>query len=287
VVRIPDGRDLETAAFGDEGAPTVFFHHGTPASATTAWAELRHAADGLFVVTTSRAGYSLSSRRSGRRVADVVDDVRVALDAWGRGDYLAVGHSGGGPHALACAALDAPRCVGAFSLAGVAPTDAGFDWTEGMAQENVDEFALAMAGGPEYEAAMEGYAATFGEATADTIMGLFGGLMSEPDRAALRDPVELELFARICREAFATGHWGFYDDDRAMLSAWGFDAADIAVPVEVWYAGVDYMVPATHGRWLAARIPGARERYFESEGHMSLITNHPGELNEAMRAAAS
>lgn len=285
VVVTPDGRDLQTAAFGDESGPTVLFHHGSPASSSTAWAELRLAADGLFVVTTSRAGYAESSRRAGRSVADVVDDARVALDAWGRGEYLSVGHSGGGPHALACAALDAPRCVGAISLAGVAPIDAGFDWTEGMGEENVREFRVAMEGGPAYEAAMAEAAAAFGAATAETIVGLFDTLLSPPDLAALADEGERERLALSSREAFARGPWGFYDDDRAFLSRWGFDVRAIDAPVEVWFAGLDLMVPATHGEWLSATVPGARARRFDDEGHLSLISSHVDELGAAMRAA--
>jgi len=69
-----------------------------------------------------------------RDVASVVGDVRVR---WIRSssDYVVVGWSGGGPHALACAALDAPRCLPAWSLASVVPTNLNFDWTEGMGPE--------------------------------------------------------------------------------------------------------------------------------------------------------
>ena len=134
----------------------------------------------------SRAGYGKSSRLEGRDVASVVSDARAALDSLGRDDYVAVGWSGGGPHALACAALDAPRCRAAWSLAGVVPTTLDFDWTEGMGPENVEEFALAKEGGPEYEAVMavDGRRARRGERET-TSSRLFGGLLSEPDKAVL------------------------------------------------------------------------------------------------------
>jgi pimeloyl-ACP methyl ester carboxylesterase len=120
VIPTPDGRDLEIAAVGDRDGRTVFFHHGTPGSAPMVRTLAAMANErGYFIVTTSRAGYGLSSRRAGRSAADVVSDVRVALDDYGRGDYVALGWSGGGPHALACAALDRPRCTGVITLAGV------------------------------------------------------------------------------------------------------------------------------------------------------------------------
>jgi pimeloyl-ACP methyl ester carboxylesterase len=141
---------------------------------------------GCFFVTISRAGCGLSTRLEGRTVASVVGDARSALDALGRDDYISVGWSGGGPHALACGALDAPRCIAVWSLAGVVPIDVDFDWTNGMSPENLEEFALSRAGGPAYEAHMAKAGDEFLTANADTIIGLFGGLLSDVDKAALR-----------------------------------------------------------------------------------------------------
>jgi len=96
----------------------------------------------LFIVTSSRAGYSKSSRLEGRDVASVVGDVRVALDSLGRGDYVVVGC----PAATTRARLRGARRA-ALSRGVVArqcrATNLNFDWTEGMGPENVEEFALA------------------------------------------------------------------------------------------------------------------------------------------------
>src|ERR1700691_273403 len=192
---LPDGRTLEVGTLGEPSGQTVLFHHGTPGSVNLVKMLAPLTDDGsLFVVTTSRAGYGKSSRLEGRDVASVVGDARAALDSLGRSDYVVVGWSGGGPHALACAALDAPRCRAAWSLAGVVPTTMDFDWTEGMGPENVAEFALAKEGGPEYEAEMETVGASFGAATTDDVVELFGGLLSEPDRAVFTPVAAREAF---------------------------------------------------------------------------------------------
>jgi pimeloyl-ACP methyl ester carboxylesterase len=273
------GRVLEIATFGDPAARTVFFHHGTPGAASTMRLMGPLAGDGqLYFVTMSRAGYGNSSRREGRDVASVVDDVRVVLDALGRDRYVSLGWSGGGPHALACAALDAPRCMAAVTLASVVPVDVDFDWTEGMGPENIEEFALAREGGPAYEAHVAEAAAQFGTATADNVAELYDGLLSGADRAVLSDDVVREAFAQTNRDAFARGYGGFYDDDRAFFSPWGFDPAAIAVPVEVWYGDEDLMVPPTHGEWLRRNISTATPRHHPVEGHLSIYVNHVGEL---------
>jgi pimeloyl-ACP methyl ester carboxylesterase len=236
----------------------------------------------LFLVTTSRAGYGASSRLADRDVASVVDDARVALDAARRDDYVVVGWSGGGPHALACAALDAPRCRAAWSLAGVVPTNLDFDWTEGMGPENVEEFALSKEGGPEYEAHIAAYGEAFSVVTPDEVVALFGGLLSEPDKAVFESEARREEFVASLHQGFEYGWWGYFDDDQAMMKGWGFDPTSITVPVAVWFGDHDLMVPRTHGEWLAANLPTASRHFFQDDGHVSLVTDHLGELSAAI-----
>jgi len=284
LIELPDGRYLEVATLGEPSGHTVLFHHGTPGSANLVKMLAPLAEDGsLFIVTSSRAGYSKSSRLEGRDVASVVGDVRVALDSLGRGDYVVVGWSGGAPHALACAALDAPRCLAAWSLASVVPTNLNFDWTEGMGPENVEEFALAKEGGPEYEARMAMYGDAFAVATKDNVVEMFGGLLSEPDKAVLEPESAREEFAASMRQGFEFGWRGFYDDDQAIMKEWGFDPTTITVPVSVWFGDQDLMVPRTHGEWLAKSLPTARKRFFAGDGHVSLVVNHLDELSAAIK----
>jgi pimeloyl-ACP methyl ester carboxylesterase len=280
---LPVGRTLEVATLGEPSGQTVLFHHGTPGSANLVKMLAPLVEDGsVFVVTTSRAGYGKSSRLEGRDVASVVSDARAALDSLGRSEYVVVGWSGGGPHALACAALDAPRCVAAWSLAGVVPTTVDFDWTEGMGPENVEEFALAKKGGPEYDAVMAMAGETFGAATKDDVVALFGGLLSEPDRAVFEPEAVRQAFVDSLHQGFEFGWRGFFDDDQAMMKEWGFDPSSIKVPVAVWFGDHDLMVPRTHGEWLVENLPTANKHLFAGDGHVSLVVNHLDELSAAI-----
>ena len=274
-----DGRNLEIATMGPETGKTVVMHHGTPGSLLTLQAHARALADhDFFFVFYSRAGYGLSDRREGRSVGDVVEDIRAALNFLGRDEYVAVGWSGGGPHALACAALDAPRCRGAISLAGVAPYGDDFDWTEGMAEENKAEFAATLQGGPVFDEAIRKEAEALKLATADTIIETFGGLLSAPDIATLESEESRQDFANDTSHAFSVSHYGFYDDNRAMVQPWGFAPSDIKVPVGLWFGDNDNMVPATHGQWLAAHIAAATPHFHPAEGHLSVITEYRGDI---------
>ncbi len=278
------GRTLEVATAGDPGGDTVVMHHGSPGDASSVSLLAPLVDDGFFLVALSRPGYGDSTRRTGRRVVDVVEDVDAALDVLGRTTYQSVGWSGGGPHSLACAVRDPARCVGAWSLAGVAPVDVDFEWTEGMAPENVEEFALAREGGPVYDARMAAIGTSFANATAHDIVDLFGELLTPVDRAALADEGRREGLATSCHRAFAHGVGGFIDDDQAFLAPWGFDVADATAPVAIWYGDQDAMVPPTHGAWLARHVARATVEHWPDEGHVSLVVNHLDHLSAALRA---
>ncbi len=118
------------------GLPLVF-HHGTPGAVTPIRVLERAVhARGLRLVTTSRPGYGRSTRQPGRSVVDVVADTDAVLAALGVERLLTMGWSGGGPHALACAAR-LPAAAGVLVVAGVAPYEAdGLDWLAGMGEDS-------------------------------------------------------------------------------------------------------------------------------------------------------
>ena len=279
-----DGRRLQVGLLGPRTGTTVVLHHGTPAAASLVRLFESATAAGVLLITISRPGYGASSRQLGRSVAAAVADVDDVLDALGRERYVAVGWSGGGPHALACAALDAPRCAAAWSLASPAPADADIDWMAGMAADNVEEFTLAREGGPAFEEALNAAAATMRATPAADLATLLGPLGGEADRAALAAPRVAEIMASATAQGLAEDAAGWVDDDRELLAPWGFDLARIGVPVEVWYGDQDAMVPPAHGAWLAAHIPGARAVHLPAAGHISLVVDNLARLAAAWAA---
>jgi pimeloyl-ACP methyl ester carboxylesterase len=81
-------------------------------------------------------------------VADAARDVAAIADELGVDRFLSWGFSGGGPHALACAALLPDWVVAVASLAAAAPIEGdGLDFFEGMGPGNIEEFGIAVNGG--------------------------------------------------------------------------------------------------------------------------------------------
>jgi pimeloyl-ACP methyl ester carboxylesterase len=193
------------------------------------------------------------------------------LDGLSAAHFVTVGWSGGGPHALACAALLPGRCAGASVIAGVAPHDAaGLDWLGGMGDENIAEFQAAAQGVRPLDAFLTAMAGDLARVTADDVVAAFGDLLSEVDRKALTGGLASYL-AESTRYAVSAGIAGWREDDLAFFADWGFPLTDVRVPVAIWQGDQDRMVPPTHGHWLAAHVPGAEAHLLPDEGHLSLL----------------
>ena len=282
---LADGRRLEGWEAGEAGAPGVLFHFGTP-SAGLPFAPLVDAtlARGCRFVTYSRPGYAGSTRLEGRSVADCAADVLALLDSREIERAHVVGWSGGGPHALACAALLPEHVPSAATLAGVAPWGAdGLAWLDGMAEENLEEFGAAVDGPEALLAFLGPIAADRVDVTAETVAAGLGGLLTDVDRAALTGEFA-DYLAAVTRAAVSAGPWGWLDDDLAFARDWGFALGRIRVPVTVWHGRHDLMVPTTHGEWLVEHVPGAEARILDDEGHLSLVLRFGAILDELLAA---
>jgi len=278
-VELGDGRSVEVGTAGPATGLPLVFHTGTPAGLTPNELVFSAAAElGLRTVQYSRPGYGRSGARPGRRVADAAGDVAAILDHLGADQFVTAGWSGGGPHALACAALLPDRCLAAATIAGVAPHDAdGLDWLNGMAQENIDEFGLAVLGEEKLSAFLDQVAATMADATPDLIAQAFGDLVTAPDKAAMTGGFA-SFMCEATKAAVSTGIAGWRDDDLAFVAGWGFAVADITIPVAIWQGDADAMVPFAHGAWLAASIPRAKSHLLPGHGHLTLVADKAGEI---------
>lgn len=266
-------RRLNGWSGGADHGPVLLFQPGTPMPPVH-WGALddiaRHR--GLRLVAYARPGYSGSSRLRGRSVSDVAGDVSLIMDHLGADTFVTLGHSGGGPHALACAALLSDRCIAAATLGGVAPFDLfGPGWMSGMADENVEEFSVVLEGENVLRPYLENELSQYADVTADDVADSLRGLVSQVDRDALTGDLA-DMMARSLRRAARDGIDGWVDDDLAFARPWGFDLGSLRVPVTVWQGRQDRMVPFSHGEWLVSAIPTATPRLLEEEGHISLMT---------------
>jgi pimeloyl-ACP methyl ester carboxylesterase len=279
IVELADGRSLEFDVAGAEGGTPLVLHSGTPSAPLIHEPMARIVeARGLRMVVYARPGYAGSTPQPGRTVASAAEDVVALLDHLGAERFYTIGWSGGGPHALACAALLPGRCLAAASVAGVAPHGAaGLDWAAGMGPENVEEFGAAVAGTEPLTAYLDAQVPDLAGVQGEQVAAALGGLVTDVDKAALTGD-RADYLAAAFRGAVSTGIAGWLDDDLAFVREWGFDLGAIETPVSVWQGAEDRMVPFAHGRWLAGQIPGAAVHLDPAEGHLSLMFAHFDEI---------
>ena len=185
-------------------------------------------------------------------MVDVVSDTAAVLAAIGATRCVVAGWSGGGPHALACAArLDAAAAV--LVIAGVAPYEAeGLDWMAGMGEDNVVEFGASLAGEDRLRPFLDEAREELKDVTAAGIITSLGSLLPDVDKAVLTDEFGEDM-ANGFHEALRIGVDGWLDDDLAFVKPWSFDLSEISVPTMIWQGSEDLMVPFAHGRWLSSR----------------------------------
>ncbi len=252
-VALPDGRTVHAYDTGGSGLP-VCWHHGTPNIGAPPGPLLDA---GVRWFSTDRAGYGGSTPLPGRTVGSVAADVEAVADALGIERFALMGHSGGSPHALACAALLADRVVATVAMSGLAPYDAeGLDWYAGMADAGVASLHAAEQGRQARE--------ELEEAGEELDTGFTPG-----DEEALGG--RWSWFLDVVRPAIAAGPAAAIQDDLAVVAPWDFDPADIATPVLVVHGDADRMVPVSHGRWLAATIPGSELWVRAGDGHVTVM----------------
>jgi pimeloyl-ACP methyl ester carboxylesterase len=278
-VGLADGRSLPVIVTGPADGLTLLFQTGTPGGLVEIAPLAGIAArQGFRLVMYARPGYGSSDPLPGRRVADAAPDAGAVLDSLGADRFVTAGWSGGGPHALATAALLGGRCAAAATIAGVAPYLAdGLDWFAGMAQENVDEFGAATRGAAPLTAMLEEAVADRPGLSAGEVAAALGGLVTDTDAAALSGWFA-EYMAESTNAALANGIAGWRDDDLAFVDDWGFTLDQIGIPVAIWHGDQDAMVPFAHGAWLARHVPGARARLVPGEGHLTLVSDRFAEI---------
>jgi pimeloyl-ACP methyl ester carboxylesterase len=262
-LELSDGRTLHMYDAPPDGADArlaVFWHHGTPNIGAPPEPLLPASAErGIRWVSYDRPGYGGSTPHPGRDVASAASDVSAIADALGVEQFAVMGHSGGAPHALACAALLPERVLGAVCVSGLAPLDAeGLNWFAGMAASGAAELRAATKG-------REALADYLASAEFDP------ELFTPADQAALAG--EWSWLASVVGEALKGGMDGMVDDDLAYVAPWGFDPGLMDPPVLIVHGGKDRVVPSSHGEWLASHARSAQLWLRPDDGHVSVLSS--------------
>lgn len=260
------GREIAYAEWGEPAGYPVVVLHGTPGSRRGRWSDNDAlAATGMRQIGINRPGYGPSTRVEGRTVSSVATDVLAVADALALDHFAVVGTSGGGPHALAVAALNPDRVSRCRVTSCLAPAGIpGF--FDGMDPHNVEEWELALRNEALSEVTRR--VELMRRRVLDDPASIFADLQLPPsDRAALTEQAAFTIRRESLLEALDTP-FGWYDDDMAFAQPWGFEVSSLCVPLEIRYGRQDVFVPPSHGEWLAAALPHADVIVWPDAGHL-------------------
>jgi pimeloyl-ACP methyl ester carboxylesterase len=262
------GGNLMVQDAGPQDALPVLVYFGSPGSRQLSPAAQRLAAPkGLRLIGADRPGYGGSTARPGRLVADGAADARAIADALGITRVAVCGISGGGPTALACAALLPDLVFAVCVFASLGPYgEPDLDFLDGMGDGAPEEVRLFFEDRPKARENFRADAAEqFERMSVPAAWLRLWGDKAESDAAHSREVAE--HLALCWRDGMRDGDQGCWDDWAAFLQPWGFELSAIRVPVQLWHGQRDISVQVAHGRWLADRIPGVDAHFPEDDDH--------------------
>lgn len=277
VITLRDGRELAWRWWGEDGGIPILRLQGTPGSRLyrnhnpQVQREL-----GVRYLMADRPGYGGSSRKPGRGVADMADDLVQLLDMHGLERVPVMGTSGGGPHALAIAAQYPDRIPAVSVIVGAVPLE----------PDEVSQLVGVNALG--YAAAEKGWDALY-EVLApvrERILGAEGmqGVLSDapPTDRAIMESAAWQRMSRInAGEALKQGAEGWTDESFALHQNWDFEPRNIKASVAWWHGDDDKNAPLSAARRGASQLRQVDLRVWHKEGHFASLV-HEKEIVEEL-----
>ena len=277
VVRVRDAGDLDGAV--------VMYFHGTPGSRLDLrFGEELAAGRGVRLVSFDRPGYG-GSTPAPFGLASTGADAHAVADALGVARFATLGVSGGGPGALAAAAVPGGRVTRVGIASGAGP----YQLVPGALDELDDDDLAVLAllrGDPAAAAAafaaeLEPLAVLTREPGSSWVLSAFEDVLSSRDRELLDDQRYAVDFADTVREGLRPGTSGGGWDTVSWSGEWDIDLSAVRCPVLLWYGSDDRFAAPTHKVWLSENLPRVRLVVYDGEGHLGVF-EHLGEMLDAL-----
>ena len=268
-IAVRDDRRLSFAEYGSRRGPAIVWMHGTPGARRQIPLEIREYADrqGVRIIGLDRPGIGSSTPYLYPDILDWTRDLQLVLDTLAIDTVRLIGLSGGGPYALAAGAALPDRVHGVGVLGGVAPTQG-----EDAADGGIIQLAVTLA--PLLVAARVplGVALTQGirlvRPLAGPALDLYAAVQPPGDKNLLSRPEFKAMFLDDLLNGSRFQTSAPINDLILFTRPWGFDLADVQVPVRWWHGDDDHIVPFRHGQHVVDRLPDATMSVIDGESHL-------------------
>ncbi|MGH1417719.1 MAG: alpha/beta fold hydrolase [Hyphomicrobiaceae bacterium] len=271
VIQLSDKRNLSYAEYGAADGFPVFLFHGLPGSRLS-WGLIPNDPfpPGMRIIAPERPGYGNSDPKPNRTLLDWAEDVVALADALEIGKFAAVGVSGGGPGALACAWTMPERLMAVGVVAAPAPTNAP-GVLGGMSKTN--RFFMKLAWHWPWLSSLNiRFLAFFIRSNPARYIRTMQYKLHNVDKRVLARPEIQQMLTKDFTEALHRGWEGMVSDLSVNHGqSWGFALNEIKARVHFWYCELDRSVPPAMGQYLCSAIPNSDLRLVPNAGHLWIL----------------
>jgi pimeloyl-ACP methyl ester carboxylesterase len=275
--RLPDGRTLTYAEYGDPNGIPVLYFHGLAGSrlepAVLDENDLVKA--GIRMIACDRPGMGGSDYQPGRGFSHWPVDIVTLTDRLGLEKFAVIGLSGGAGYVSACARLIPDRLSAAVIVSGAGPMDSP------EARASLPTANRLMWGIAGRSVALMGlflYVTKSMQGDPAKIREQMMRSMPPAEKAFFEKPGRLEAFLASGLESMRHGVRGVAWDTHLYSCPWDFRMEEICFPVRLLHGEADLNVPAAVARKVASSIPGCQATFYPGEGHITLLANHLDEV---------
>jgi len=268
-VAVRGGRRLSFAEFGNPRGSAIVWMHGTPGARRQIPMEARRFAEerDLRIIGIDRPGIGSSSPHLYPNILDWTGDLVELCDVLDMEKLHVIGLSGGGPYALAAGAALPERVHGVGVLGGVAPSQGPDAIIGGLV-------ALAPYVAPLLSLTRVPLGFAMAQVVrlirpiAGPILDGFAYVQPRGDKELLARPEFRAMFLDDLLNGARFQVSAPLSDVILFTLPWGFDAADVQVPVHWWHGDSDHIIPHAHGVHMVERLPQAKFTTIHGESHL-------------------
>ena len=294
---LPSGDVIGYSICGPADAPPLFFFHGFPSSRLEGAALDEYAQRiPVRIISPDRPGLGLSTFDPNRTLLDYPHQISALAKHLGyKNGYRAIGGSGGGPYALACAkVLPKSELTSVGVLAGIGPMDTG-EGTKGMRLGTklyinsvkyypgvcawlVKKFMGEKARDPDKEKFHK-----FMTKGLDLQLKLAPMRADEKEMLMKDDAKAIDIIVDTLREHLRQGERGMVQEGQVVSRYWGFRLEDVEREgIRFYYGSDDINTPAATGRAMVAKLKNAHYHEYPGETHMTLFERYGDEILKDM-----
>lgn len=273
--KLPDGRTMGFAEYGDFKGIPIFAFHGAPGSRYDGRGLHDLAVElGIRIVFPDRPGHGLSTFQPNRKYLDYPGDISCLAKHLNIPKYHVAGQSGGGPFVIACAhSSPKEELLSATVIAGMAPPAV-------LTLKDAGLYTMAVLWMRKWAPSPMRWFCNWSLASEQRIKSQLGymlWMLPKSERETLGTPEAMDMIVKHLQEAYAQGVDGTFHEMDMMMEPWGFELDEVEREVKLFYGKADNRTPIAFGRYLAEHLPNAVLTEFEDSSHFT-IEKHDREV---------